>query len=76
MNEKISVLLICVDLIIYLILYNLHETTFKHKSHKMVKPTQIIRRLLSTKRLSVFHQFVGLTLKGLILLFSHFERRG
>ena len=39
--------------------------TFKSQSHKMVKHTQTIRRLLPTNCLSVFDHFVGLTLKGL-----------
>ena len=36
------------------------------KHHKMVKHTQTIRRLLPTNCLSVFDQFVGMTLKGLM----------
>ena len=31
MNAKISVFVICVELIIYLLLYNLHDCTFKFK---------------------------------------------
>ena len=33
--------------------------------HQMVKHTQTIRRLLPTNYLSVFDNFVGLSLKGL-----------
>ena len=42
---------------------------FKRKLSKMVKHTQIIRRLVQTNRLSVFGHFVGLALKGLKLFF-------
>ena len=38
---------------------------FKRQSHKKVKRTQKIRRLLPKDCLSVFNHFVGLTLKGL-----------
>ena len=31
MNAKISVFVICVEPIIYLLLYNLHDCTFNHK---------------------------------------------
>ena len=37
----------------------------------MVKHTETIRRLLPSNRLSVFNRFVGLTLKGLRLVFSN-----
>ena len=30
MNEKISVFVICVEAIIYLLLYNLHDSTFNY----------------------------------------------
>ena len=30
MNAKISVFVICVEVIIYLLLYNLHDCTFKN----------------------------------------------
>ena len=33
MNAKISVFVICVEAIIYLLLYNLHECTFKYSEH-------------------------------------------
>ena len=38
MNVKISVFVICVEVIIYLSLYNLHDCSFKNKinqSHKL-----------------------------------------
>ena len=38
---------------------------FKRQPHKMVKHTQIIRRLLPTNCLSAFDHFVVLALKGL-----------
>ena len=38
---------------------------FKRQTHKMVKHTQTIRRLLPTNCLSVFDYFVGLALEGL-----------
>ena len=38
---------------------------FKRQSHKMVKHTQTIRRHKPTNYLSVFDNFVGLTIKGL-----------
>ena len=41
---------------------------FKRQPHKMVKHTQTIRRLLLTNCLSVFDHFVGLALKGLIIV--------
>ena len=39
---------------------------YKCQPRRMVKHTQTIRRLLVTNCLSMFDQFVGLTLKGLI----------
>ena len=39
---------------------------FKHQPHKMVKNTQKLCWLMSTKSLSVFEYFVELALKGLI----------
>ena len=33
MNAKISVFVICVELMIYLLLYNLHDCTFKAQDH-------------------------------------------
>ena len=41
-----------------------HILTFKHQAHKMVKHTQIIRRLLPTNYLSVFDHFLGLAFEG------------
>ena len=40
---------------------------FKRQTHKMVKHTQTILRLLSTNCLSVFDHFVGLAFKGLMM---------
>ena len=40
---------------------------FKRKLSKMVKHSQIIRRLVQTNRLSVFGHFAGLALKGLMV---------
>ena len=34
MNAKISVFAICIDVIIYLLLYNLHDGTYKQKCPK------------------------------------------
>ena len=44
-----------------------------HKSHKMVKHTQSIRRQQPKNCLSVSDHFVGLALKGLNLVFEHFQ---
>ena len=41
MNAKISVLVICVKTIIYLLLYNLHDCTFKVKENQEIKGTDI-----------------------------------
>ena len=45
--------------------------SFKRQPPKIVKHTQTIRWLLLTNFLSVFDQFVGLAVKGLIIPFSH-----
>ena len=45
--------------------WNFVSETFKSQPHKMVKHTQITRRLLPTNCLSVFENFVRLALKGL-----------
>ena len=37
MNAKISALVICVEAIIYLLLYNLHDCTFNYKKKKIFK---------------------------------------
>ena len=37
MNVKISVFVICVDEIIYLLLFNLHDCTFKKEYHKVIQ---------------------------------------
>ena len=39
MNEKISGFVICVEVLIYLLLHNLHDCTFKNK-HDLVNETQ------------------------------------
>ena len=44
---------------------------FKRQPHKMVKPTQTIRRLLPTNCLSVFDDFVELVLQGLKARMKH-----
>ena len=41
---------------------------FKRQLQKMVKPTEAICRVLPTNCLSVFENFVGLILKGLMSL--------
>ena len=38
--------------------------TFKLQPHKMIKHTQVIRRLLPTNCLNVFDHFVGLILEA------------
>ena len=40
---------------------------FQRQTHKIVRHTQTIRRLLSTNCMSVFEYFVELTLKGLMI---------
>ena len=45
----------------------MNSQPFKRQSHKMVKHTQTIRRLLPMNWLSVFEIFVGLVLKRLII---------
>ena len=37
MNAKISVFVICVKAIIYLLLYNLHDSTFKRETYLKVE---------------------------------------
>ena len=37
MNAKISVFVSCVEAIIYLLLYNLHDCTFNFQKHFQVK---------------------------------------
>ena len=53
MNVKISVFVICVEAIIYLLLYNLHDCTFK--SHTSPPPTflQDVRQFLFSQRSQV-----------------------
>ena len=45
-----------------------------HQPHKLVKHTQTIRRVLPTNCLSVFDDFVGLVLKGLITILPDLRR--
>ena len=42
MNEKISVFVFCVEAIIYLLLYNLHDCTFKVKKFNMVSAVYLV----------------------------------
>ena len=53
----------CASPLMWLAFFNKYPILIK--SYKMVKNTQIIRRLFPTNCLSVFDHFVGLTLKGL-----------
>ena len=46
--------------------WKIADTSFKRQPRKMVKHTQIIGQQKPTSCLSVFDNFVGLTLKGLI----------
>ena len=39
--QKISVFVICVEAIIYLLLYNLHDCTFKRKENKIFQELRI-----------------------------------
>ena len=48
--------------------------TIKRQPHKMVKHTQIIRRLLPTNCLSVFEHFVGSVLKWLNNIMSVYRK--
>ena len=41
MNAKLSELVIYVEMIIYLLLYNFHKCTFKSGSNKLFIPNQI-----------------------------------
>ena len=43
MNAKISVLVVCIETIMYLLLDNLHDCTLKHKLWKMNFLKQAIR---------------------------------
>ena len=47
--------------------------SFKRRHHKMVKHTQIIRRQQPNNCLSVFDHYLGLALKGFILIVSPSE---
>ena len=49
MNEKISGFVICVEVIIHLLLHNLHDCTFKNK-HDLVNETQEEDKDLSLSR--------------------------
>ena len=45
MNAKISVIIICVEAIIYLLLYNLHDCTFKSETNEIFKKKQLYTEL-------------------------------
>ena len=49
MNAKISVLVICVEAIIYLLLYNLHDCTFNQKGGPSIKDDSPVPRDLSMR---------------------------
>ena len=44
MNAKVSVFAICVEAIIYLLLYNLHDCTFKYSEHLREENSKIHNR--------------------------------
>ena len=52
MHAKISVFVICVEVIIYLLLYNLHDCTFNDTKNTSILNTTI-DYILSTKRFDV-----------------------
>ena len=52
MHAKISVFVICVEVIIYLLLYNLHDCTFNDTKNTSILNTTI-EYILSTKRFDV-----------------------
>ena len=41
MNAKISLIIICVEAIIYLLLYNLHDCTFKSETNEIFEKKQL-----------------------------------
>ena len=45
MNAKISVIIICVEAVIYLLLYNLHDCTFKSETNEKKKKKQLYTEL-------------------------------
>ena len=45
MNAKISVIIICVEAIIYLLLYNLHDCTFKSETNETFEKKQLYTEL-------------------------------
>ena len=44
MNVNISVFVICVEAVIYLLLYNLHDCTFKKSNFKQKISTRVNRK--------------------------------
>ena len=61
MNANISVFVICVETIIYCLLYNLHDSTFKEKHHAVKfdfkfnkENTAVSRFLVSQPKFSTF----------------------
>ena len=61
MNAKISVFVICVEAIIYLLLYNLHDCTFKGSSTERLYQELGLESLQNRqwfKKLSVFYKIV------------------
>ena len=49
MNAKVSVFVICVEAIIYLLLYNLHDCTFKENTENKNKKLSQARRRIESK---------------------------
>ena len=78
MNAKISVFAICAEAIIYLLIYNLHDCTFKVSYHNefagqlinyvIVIPNNI-ERVSATDHCLIL--YLGLSEKNFDLLFSH-----
>ena len=50
MNAKISVFVICVEEIIYLLLYNLHDCTFNNPANKLRINYVFFRHILLTNK--------------------------
>ena len=65
MNAKISVIVICVEPIIYLLLYNLHDCTFNRRTGKIVKFFK--KQKLQTRTIEVWVSVCSFIIKQAII---------
>ena len=70
MNAKISVFVVCVESIIYLLLYNLHDCIFKWNTLIMISEERLFRNLLiSLAKIWIFLWWMD----NILSLSSHFS---